>query len=365
MITANRLVLGLMLFPLFGSPGVQAQDRKYFSYLDSEGKSGVFVLSRNGEWVETTGTGEKHTFREVSRDEKMIELFDSERGGVGVRLANAESLWRHQELTQGEWRSLWKGRWVVVTKDRNHFTYTDSEARSGNFIHSPAGEWIETTGTGEKHVFREVGRDEKQIELFDPERGGVGVRLGSTESFWFQSELTEGQWRELWKGNWVRPAQVVRTAAQFSAAEQYEFEGIRLSMTLEQFLAKYPNAKQLRKEQVAPELQLQSYLIFSKRATMIEVEFINQRTFRYEVDYSPSKVSGAGGKEKLVEELLTLFGESEPKDEVHERHWNFKSIEKKSGYLITQKCDDEGFTIGVCDHLTWEMVQTELRKQKK
>ena len=106
----------------------------------------------------------------------------------------------------------WAVAWVVaclsiaapaVAQQRTVFCYRDAENRSGCFFHLVGTDWAELTGGGERYAFKEVGRQDGSIELFDESRGGVGVRLFADRSQWRNNEATHGKWAALWAGAWT------------------------------------------------------------------------------------------------------------------------------------------------------------------
>ena len=52
------------------------------------------------------------------------------------------------------------------------------------FLYLVAKDWVELAGSGDRFSFKEVGRQDGSIELFDKSRGGVGVRIFADKSEW-------------------------------------------------------------------------------------------------------------------------------------------------------------------------------------
>ena len=90
-----------------------AQERTVFRY-DVQGyeAKGCFAHVSAKDWVEFTVSGETLAFQEVARNDDFIELFDSSRGGVGVRLFNKNSQWNQLAGTEGKWAALFNGTWI-------------------------------------------------------------------------------------------------------------------------------------------------------------------------------------------------------------------------------------------------------------
>lgn len=100
-----------------------------FTYLDAHKSKGCFAHVVGEEWVEFTGRGETLAFQEVARNADHIELFDSSRGGVGVRLLAKDSQWKHPKQTEGKWASLWSGSWANGADLRADFRKYDLKPR--------------------------------------------------------------------------------------------------------------------------------------------------------------------------------------------------------------------------------------------
>ncbi len=98
------------------------------------------------------------------------------------------------------------GGGFALADDRTVFAYHDAENRQGCFFHLRADDWVELTGNGDRFSFKEVGRPDGSIELFDKSRGGVGVRIFSKGSQWKSREGTQGKWASLWSGGWTAEA---------------------------------------------------------------------------------------------------------------------------------------------------------------
>ena len=103
-----------------GAPAI-AQERTVFSYHDAENRRGCFFHLLAKDWVELTGSGDRFAFKEVGRQFGSIELFDKNRGGVGVRVFADKSEWKSKEGTQGKWASLWSGAWTTEADLRPEF----------------------------------------------------------------------------------------------------------------------------------------------------------------------------------------------------------------------------------------------------
>ena len=97
-------------------------------------------------------------------------------------------------------------RSAAIAQERTVFSYRDAENRSGCFFHLLAKDWVELTGSGDRFSFKEVGRQDGSIELFDKSRRGVGVRIFADKSEWKSKEGTQGKWAPLWSGAWTRDA---------------------------------------------------------------------------------------------------------------------------------------------------------------
>ena len=94
----------------------------------------------------------------------------------------------------------------AIAQERTVFSYRDAENRQGCFFHLLAKDWVELTGSGDRFSFKEVGRQDGSIELFDKSRGGVGVRIFADKSEWKSKEGTRGKWASLWSGAWTTEA---------------------------------------------------------------------------------------------------------------------------------------------------------------
>jgi len=95
---------------------------------------------------------------------------------------------------------------LAVAQERTVFSYRDAENRRGCFFHLLAKDWVELTGIADRFSFKEVGRQDGSIELFDKSRGGVGVRVFADKSQWNSKEGTRGKWASLWSGAWTTEA---------------------------------------------------------------------------------------------------------------------------------------------------------------
>lgn len=90
----------------------------------------------------------------------------------------------------------------LSAQERTVFTYTDTTKAQGSFAHVSGKDWVEFTGTGETHAFQEVARNADYVELFDPTRGGIGIRLFKNDSQWNHVKDTKDEWTALWPGSW-------------------------------------------------------------------------------------------------------------------------------------------------------------------
>ena len=102
----------LVAFTAVGAtaPAARAADRIVFTYTTDAGAA-TFKNTTGDRWVETGGGGTRFYFREVIRNSDFIEIYDASRK-VGVRLYKRKALWRHPDLTDGEWALLCAGEWA-------------------------------------------------------------------------------------------------------------------------------------------------------------------------------------------------------------------------------------------------------------
>lgn len=111
----------LFFFVLLWFPAVSsAEERALFAYVDGNNR-GCFAHISKKEWVEFTGSGETRSFQEVARDADRVQLLDSSRDGVGVRLFAKDSQWNHAQETGGKWLPLRRGSWVNAVDLRPDF----------------------------------------------------------------------------------------------------------------------------------------------------------------------------------------------------------------------------------------------------
>lgn len=115
-----RMIMALSSM-LIMAEAATANDRELFTYTDAAGLRGCFIRTSDQSWTEITGPGETNTFKEITRNLNLTELYDSSRGGVSVRLVNGQSYWMHSKLTKGEWHPLWRGSWTTTADLRSEF----------------------------------------------------------------------------------------------------------------------------------------------------------------------------------------------------------------------------------------------------
>jgi hypothetical protein len=117
-------VLALSLTALAGgllawTAGASAQDdaraKIRWDYRHKEG-AGYFQNAKEKEWIEVFEGKVIFTFKESARNNDFIELYDASRP-VWVRIYENKSLWKHPELTNGEYRPLWEGAWSRPKKE--------------------------------------------------------------------------------------------------------------------------------------------------------------------------------------------------------------------------------------------------------
>lgn len=93
-----------------------AQSARRWAYVDNSGRRGYFEQVEGNLWIEVQANGTRIKFQEVARTSAYVELYDSGRGQVWVRLYADHSTWKHPSQTRGEWRPLWKGAYDHSTR---------------------------------------------------------------------------------------------------------------------------------------------------------------------------------------------------------------------------------------------------------
>ena len=100
---------------------VCAQERTVFTYTDAKKAKGCFAFVSGKDWMELPDGGETLAYQETARNADYIELFDTSRGGVGVRLFAKHSQWKHAKGTEGKWAAHWSGSWTGAADLRADF----------------------------------------------------------------------------------------------------------------------------------------------------------------------------------------------------------------------------------------------------
>jgi hypothetical protein len=94
----------------------QDASRVKWEYRNDRG-TGYFEMTSAGNWIERMPGGGVCYFKETGRTTDYIEIYDSSRGQVWVRMYASQSYWKHPLLTGGQWNTLWTGSWTVTQPD--------------------------------------------------------------------------------------------------------------------------------------------------------------------------------------------------------------------------------------------------------
>ena len=157
---------------------------------------GHFKKLDGAEWTEKLPNGGSCTFKEIDRNDEFIEIYDSKRGQVWVRLYATMSLWKHPEHTKGEWRMLFDGKWSKLAQNRvkHRIEYhspkrvtgvwtiqadSDDEVKAWQIVAAKATELPFQRGS--KTMVTPPGKDlttnKLSVGLFDPVEDGQRRRL--------------------------------------------------------------------------------------------------------------------------------------------------------------------------------------------
>jgi hypothetical protein len=146
-------------------------------------------------WIESANGLELYYFRELSRNDSYVQLYDSDRQ-INMRLTEDTMLLKGPGETQ--YRPFKNGRW----DDRRVFTYTSATGEYGHFQLIGGDLFRLTTrlGTQNKTTYlRQKGRTYDVVRLLDPRANEVYVLYsdqfykGAVDGLLFYEEL--GRWQ--------------------------------------------------------------------------------------------------------------------------------------------------------------------------
>ncbi len=183
--------------------------RVHWTYRNDHG-TGYFKETGSNKWMERLPQGGVCFFKETVQNTEFVEIYDSSRGQVWVRMYLTRSYWKHPKLTRGEWRTLWAGSWThsVLTSSRgNNTTWAKADPRRLKFLYresdkSPAifvsrGTYWLNFAQGREHRFRLIARNDQFIELRkDEQRNNVRIYFGGA----CIRQQHSGQWISLGQG---------------------------------------------------------------------------------------------------------------------------------------------------------------------
>jgi|GEM_PF-4842447 len=174
-----------------------AGDKSKWTYTSEQGR-GYFAHQAKDNWMEVHPEGYRFSFQQTEQTADYVELFDRSRGKIWVRLYSNRSTWKHPELTNGEWRDLYRGRYEI---ERIEWGYKNPQG-AGFFRNLDGAEWVEYYPDGRRVPFTEVARNSDFIELSDRKINQIDVRLYADYSEWRHATRTKGEWSKLWEGRY-------------------------------------------------------------------------------------------------------------------------------------------------------------------